>query len=281
MRVSIITPCLNARGDLPLAAASLTDQKGVVVEHIVADGGSSDGTLAWLESYPGIRWFSGSDRGMYDALNKGLAMAGGDILGYLNCDEQYLPGALSTVVSFFDEHPDVDLVYGNMLVVGRDGRLLAFRKSYPLRLPYVLASHLYVPSCALFWRRRIVDSGLQFDPSWRAQGDADFIVRVMQSGFRTMHLPRYLAAFTMGHDNLGNRPVARSEMVRARRAASRWIRWFRWGWNGARLVEKAVAGAYRERFPLDYAIFTHERAGARTSFSARAGTSRWPMPGTE
>jgi glycosyltransferase involved in cell wall biosynthesis len=281
MIVSIITPCLNGRDDLPLAVASLVDQAGVMVEHIVSDGGSLDGTREWLDTQPQIRWFSAPDRGLYDALNKGLARAVGDIFGYLNCDEQYLPGALFDVVSFFDEHPDVDLVYGDMLVVGRNGQLLAFRKSYPLRLPYVLASHLYVPSCAMFWRRRIADSGIQFDARWRAQGDTDFILRVMQSGFKTMHLPRYLAAFTLGKNNLGNRPLAQDEMLQARRQAPWWIRCIRWGWNGARLIEKALAGAYRQKFPMDYAIFIHERTGIRTSFSVHKGSFRWPKSGKD
>jgi glycosyltransferase involved in cell wall biosynthesis len=277
MRVSIITPCLNARGDLPLAAASLTDQKGVVVEHIVADGGSSDGTLEWLESYPGIRWFSGSDRGMYDALNKGLAMAGGDILGCLNCDEQYLPGALSKVISFFDDHPDVDIVYGNMLVIGRDGRLLAFRKSYPLRLPYVLASHLYVPSCAIFWRRKIWDAGFRFDPKWQAQGDADFVLNVLQAGFRAARIPAYLATFTLGDANLGGTMAAYREMLVSRNAAPWWVKRFRGIWTLARLGEKLLSGAYFQKFPLEYELFVGEGGGARARFVALSGTSRWPV----
>lgn len=277
MMISIVTPCLNPGASLPLAVASVADQDGVVVEHIVADGGSADGTPEWLATRPGLRWFSRPDRGMYDALNKGLALARGDVLGYLNCDEQYLHGALAAVARMFESNPSLDLVYGDMLVVGVDGSLLAYRKSYSLRWPYVAASHLYVPTCALFWRRRVMDAGLSFDPRWRIQGDADFVLRALRAGFRAAHLPRYLAAFTLAGSNLGNTPAARSEMLAARREAPWWIRYGRLGWEAARWIEKLLRGAYVQRFPLIYEIFTADSLPKRACFSAQSGSFRWPL----
>ncbi|MFO7534539.1 MAG: glycosyltransferase family 2 protein [Kiritimatiellia bacterium] len=276
MKFSIITPSFNSGRYLPLAAASVADQAGVPVEHIVADGGSTDGTRAWLESQAGLRWISERDAGMYDALNKGMALARGELFGYLNCDEQYFPGTLAAVAAAFEANPDVDLLYGDMLLVGPDGRLLAFRKSYPLRWPYVAAAHLYVPSCALFWRRRVFDGGIAFDMRWRIQGDADFVVRMLRAGYRGLHLTRYLAAFTLGDTNLGNTPSARAEMLAARAEAPWWIRHFRIGWDGARRIEKMLSGAHRQRFPIDYEIFTPASLPNRIRLTAAQGTSRWP-----
>lgn len=275
--VSIVTPCLNPGPAIRRALASVADQPGVAVQHIVADGGSADGTAEWLRAQSWVTVVDGPDRSMYDALNKGLALASGDILGYLNCDEQYLPGALSAVIAFFEAHPGVDLVHGDMLVVDPEGRLLAYRKSYRLRVPYIQAAHLYVPSCAMFWRRRLWDAGLRFDPAWRAQGDADFVVRALKAGFRAARLPAYLAAFTLGTANLGGTVAAYREMLVARSAAPCWVKWFRGVWALARLGEKLASGAYFQKFPLQYDLFVGDGGEARVRFVASSGTSRWPV----
>ena len=110
MRVSVITPCYNGGAFLPRCCASVADQGEALAEHIVADGGSTDGTVEWLKRQRNLRWVSEKDRGMYDAINKGFRMAGGDIVAHLNCDEQYLPGTLAAVADVFARHPGVDIV---------------------------------------------------------------------------------------------------------------------------------------------------------------------------
>src|SRR5690348_16281526 len=96
MTFSIITPSFRNSDWLKLCIASVADQ-GVTAEHIVQDAGSDDGTQEWLLKDARVRAFAEKDGGMYDAVNRGLRRATGEILAYLNCDEQYLPGALSTV----------------------------------------------------------------------------------------------------------------------------------------------------------------------------------------
>ena len=92
MVISVVTPSLNQIGFLKDCCASVADQQGADFEHVVVDGASSDGSPAWLGQMPGIVSISEADRGMYEAVNKGLRLARGDILAQLNCDEQYLPG---------------------------------------------------------------------------------------------------------------------------------------------------------------------------------------------
>ena len=121
--------------------------------------------------------------------------------------------------------------------------------------------------------------GLKFDARWRIQGDADFVMRTLRAGFRAMHLPRYLATFTLAAANLGNTPAARTEMLAARSEAPWWIRWFRMEWDGARRFEKMLSGACRQRFPLDYEIFTLGSLTKRSHFTASRGTYRWPFVG--
>ena len=276
MKVTIITPCLNPGRYLPLCAASVADQAGVDVQHIIADGGSSDGTVEWLQRQTAVTWFSRKDRGMYDAINQGLTLAEGDVVAYLNSDEQYLPGTLAAIASEFERRADIDLVHGDMLVVNPDGSLVAYRKSYPLRWPYVAAAHLYVPTCALFWRRRINEEGTTFDPRWRIQGDADYVVRMLRKGYRARHLKRYCAVFTWRGDNLGNGKRAREEMLRARSGHPAWIRGGRLLLDTARRVEKLLSGAHSQRFPLEYGMITPDSYPDRVRLVAQAGSFRWP-----
>src|SRR6266545_4953478 len=120
MRFSVITPSFNPSPWLPLCLASVADQ-GVDVEHIVQDAGSTDGTLDWLRHDARVKLFVERDGGMYDGVNRGLRRAGGDILAYLNCDEQYLPGCLQTVQSFFSAHPQTEVVFAGSIVTDGEG----------------------------------------------------------------------------------------------------------------------------------------------------------------
>src|SRR6266567_8816837 len=108
MRFSIITPSYRNSQWLKLCVASVADQEGVEFEHIVQDSCSDDGTQDWLPKDSRVKAFIEKDKGMYDAVNRGFARATGDILAYINCDEQYLPGALKGVHDCFADHPEVD-----------------------------------------------------------------------------------------------------------------------------------------------------------------------------
>ena len=101
MKISIATPSFRNSDWLKLCVASVADQAGVEVEHIVQDAQSDDGTQEWLARDRRVRAYFEKDQGMYDAINRGWRRAEGEILAYLNCDEQYLPGGLRAVEEFF------------------------------------------------------------------------------------------------------------------------------------------------------------------------------------
>src|SRR5512135_306553 len=270
---TIVTPSFNSLKCLPRACASVADQEGVTLEHIVVDGLSGDGTVEWLCGQPRLISHVGKDEGMYDAINRGLRRSRGQILAYLNCDEQYLPGALAAVKDHFAEHPDLDIVCGDVLVVDAEGHLLSFRKVYTPRWQYILASHLYVFSCALFFRRTIVESNFYFDKKYRYVGDFDFMVRLLRAGFRAERVGRYLSAFTITGDNLS--VSSRTECRLHRATLPRWARWFRHPLNLARLAEKALSGAYLQKFPIEYSLYDGDLT-KRHSYRADRGSSRWP-----
>ena len=148
---SIITPSFNMLNYLKMCAASISDQFGITYEHLIIDGGSTDGTLQWLQSQDKIKFISESDNGMYDALNKGLRVAKGDIIAYLNCDEQYLSNTLSYVKEFFQSNPDIDVIFGDFFVIDNNGDILSFKKGFTPRSLYIKYSHLYLFTCTLFF----------------------------------------------------------------------------------------------------------------------------------
>src|SRR5512139_1290262 len=154
MRFSIVTPSFRSSQWLKLCIASVADQ-GLEVEHLVQDAGSDDGTLDWLPRDTRVRAFVEKDAGMYDAINRGLGRASGDLVAYLNCDEQYLPGALSAVKAVFDASPEIDIVLADTVVVDPEGRFVCYRKSLA---PWRLLSWTYLPTttASIFFRRRVL-----------------------------------------------------------------------------------------------------------------------------
>ncbi len=119
LRFSIITPSFNSGDTLERAIQSVLVQDYKNFEHIIVDGGSTDGTLEILERYPHLRWISELDEGQVDAMNKGFTMAGGEIIGYLNADDYYLEGAFSAAAEAFDD-PEIKMVMGKIRVYSEE-----------------------------------------------------------------------------------------------------------------------------------------------------------------
>jgi glycosyltransferase involved in cell wall biosynthesis len=273
--ISVITASLNQLDFLKACCASVEDQRDACCEHIVVDGASGDGSVSWLGRQPGIISVSEADRGMYDALNKGLRLARGEILAFLNCDEQFLPGTLAFVEEYFRTHAEADILFGDFLALAPDGSLKAFRKAIPLRWPYVVSSYLYAATCAMFFRRRVLETGLQFDGSWRCVADADFVVRALRMGFRARHVRRFLAAFFDTGANLSGSREALRERRAWRQSFPLALRVLRPALNFVRLLEKLGHGCYGQRFPLEYEIFTPDSGGQRKKFVASSAGFRW------
>lgn len=276
MKHSIITPSYNMLSYLKCASASISDQEGVDFEHLVMDGGSSDGTAAWLRENPGIIGISEKDHGMYDAVNKGLKRARGDIISYLNCDEQYLPGTLAFVHDYFKSHPAVDIVFGNTLLVAPDGKLIAYRKGYRVNYAFIAVSHLYVLTCTMFFRRRIIDQGYFFNDKLRAVADMDFVLKLLKAGFTVRHLSRYLSTFTYTGDNLSVSDTAKQETRQLNKNIPIYLKLLKYPLNITRLATKYLSGAYCEKYPLIYEIYDLEDLTKRKHFEAATANHQWP-----
>src|SRR5258707_5815674 len=185
MRFSIITPVINRRDLLREAIESLDSQEQSNIEHIVVDGGSVDGTLEMLGGHPNIIVLQDRRRGLYDAINMGIERASGDVIGLLNSDDTYAPGALRAAERAFVLNPSVDAVCGAAELFNVDGILAR----YNARADLALDSHAaLVGACiinARFFRRHVFERCGLFSSEFPLVADREFLVRTLIGGIVT------------------------------------------------------------------------------------------------
>lgn len=176
--VSIVTPSLNQGRYLREAIESVRAQSYPEIEHVVVDGGSQDDTLDILAGYDGIRWVSEPDRGQSDALNKGFAMARGEIFGWLNADDAYLPHAVEEGVRALHEH-DAGLVYADVTRIDDDGdNPRRIRSRRPWSTWDELNLGCGVKSPAVFFTREALEAAGGLDPALHYSMDYDLWLRI-------------------------------------------------------------------------------------------------------
>jgi glycosyltransferase involved in cell wall biosynthesis len=213
VRFSVVTPSYNQAPFIERTLQSVLDQDVDNLEYVVCDGGSTDGTVEILQRYGDrVRWVSERDDGQAAAVNKALAMTSGDIIGWLNSDDIYYPGALQYVLEFFDAHPDVDVLYGDANHIDDQDRIL--EPYYTEDWDYQRFKEVcYVCQPAVFFRRRVVDRFGALDASLRYCMDYEYWLRV---GGRTpfVRVPRLLAGSRLYDTNktLGSRIAVHAEI---------------------------------------------------------------------
>jgi carbamoyltransferase len=145
-------------------------------------------------------WRSEADNGQAHAINLGFGRTRGEIMAWLNSDDLLLPGSLVRVADYFARHPNVDVVYGNRLLIDEQGREIG-RWILPGHDAHALRWADYVPQETLFWRRSIWEKvGGRVDESFRFAMDWDLLIRFMDAGARFAHLPHFLGAFRVHND---------------------------------------------------------------------------------
>lgn len=228
IRISVVTPSYKQIDFLKCCAASVADQAGdFEVEHLIHDGGSGREFEQWAAEQQGAVCISEKDDGMYDAINRGFRKANGDIIAWLNCDEQYLPGALDKVSRFFDSHPDIDIVFGDVVLVDELMTPLAYRRAIKPSIAHTRYSHLSTFSAATFIRRRALDEGHFLQTRWKTIADAVWIEELLSAGYRSATIREPLAVFCMLGSNLGQSSLLfeeRKQWELELKATNKWIK---------------------------------------------------------
>lgn len=274
MKISVVTPCFRPGDWLKLCIASVADQTGCDVEHIIQDACSDDGTLDWLPKDPRVTAYVEKDKGMYDALNRGWKRSTGDIVAHLNCDEQYLPGALQAVAEHFETHPDTDVLLADTVVTDEKGDYLCHRISLT-PMPHLIKVRHTALTCGIFFRRHLLtDHQLYFDTRWRDLGDLAWIVDACHRGLKFRELRRRVATFADTGENMNLRPngiretkIMADELPLWLKVAKPLVPWV----NRVRLV---AAGGL-DRTPYDYALYTKESPDKRVVHHVEHPTSVW------
>jgi glycosyltransferase involved in cell wall biosynthesis len=244
MRFTIITPCRNAVAHIDACVDSIMAQlgDGVELEYIVLDACSTDGTVERLRARGGAvtRLISEADRGPADAINRGLSLATGDVVGWLNADDEYLPGTLSRVGAFFNTHPEAVFCFGHCPIIDADGKeirkpITRFKELFfPLHSRFTFQCINYISQPAFFFRREAALAAGPLRIDLTAAWDYEFFLRLFRQGHGGI-LPRPpLANFRWQATSISGQHFRRQfdEEFRAARAdAGTWslqtlIHWF-------------------------------------------------------
>ena len=248
--LSVITPSYNSADFIEDAILSVARQEGVAVEHIVIDGASTDTTLDIVKRHPHVRWVSEPDRGQSDAINKGFLRASGDLVGWLNADDYYLPGALEATARAAQNHPEADVVYGDCVFVNGDGAIVRSKVEHSFDRAVLMYFGCYIPSTSTFFRRGVLESGLLLDCDYRVCMDFEYFARLAAAGLKFHYVPRVIAAFRWHDSNVslvnGQRRAQERAMVQQRFGAisgsPRTMNFLAQAARATRLLRKAASG---------------------------------------
>ncbi|HTR42063.1 MAG TPA: glycosyltransferase [Pseudomonadales bacterium] len=274
MKFSIVTPSFRNSNWLKLCIASVADQQDVEVEHIVQDSCSDDGTQDWLPNDSRVKAFIEKDKGMYDAVNRGYQRATGDILAYLNCDEQYLPGGLKAVQDFFEANPRIEVVLAHSLIVDALGQYICHR--------YMLTPHPWhvwhrfrMLTSSLFIRRKVIsERGIFFDTQWRDLGDFHWALALIKNKVPMAVCNSFTSVFTDTGDNMGWKPNAIREKAETNRMIPPPLKALKPVWILHHRLRQLAAGHFRLK-PTQYQLYTLKSPERRVTVDVPKPTAVW------
>ena len=255
MKISIVTVCYNSEATIRDTLASVAAQDWPDIEHIVIDGGSKDGTLAIVQefSHPAMRIVSEPDRGIYDAMNKGLRLSTGDAIGFLNSDDFFSRSDSVRLLAERLETSAADAVVANVALVDPDD-LSSVRRFYSVAgyRPWMMRFGHMPPHPTLYIRKVMFDRLGEFDDSYRISGDFDLIVRLLLNEKARMEkIPATLVGFRDG----GTSTKDLDAKVRMNREILRSLRHHGYRTSLARLYARYAIKAFQYvARPRDYSV---------------------------
>lgn len=200
MKISVITPTYNSEKTLRETIESVRAQQDATIEHIIMDGGSTDQTSTIVAEYDHLIWRSEPDEGHYDAMNKGIALATGEIVAVLNSDDTYCPGALAAISKAFQTHTDWDGLFGDLIVMDGESREIYHRKEARYDYDVLRFGWGYVIHPTFFLRKPVFEKLGGFNHKrFLNCADFDLIIRAGKEGFSIGHIPQFIASYRI-HD---------------------------------------------------------------------------------
>lgn len=203
MKVSIITICYNRQATMAKAIESVLAQDYPNIEYIIIDGNSKDGTQAVIETYRDRiqTYISEPDKGMYDALNKGLALATGDIVGLMHSDDEfYGSDVISKIVAAFEQNPETEGVYGDGIYVSNDAeeRLIRNRIGGAYSLKKVQSGWLPLHP-TVYLKKKTIDLYGNYNLDFKIASDTEFLLRYLYKyKIKMTYLNAYIVKMRMG-----------------------------------------------------------------------------------
>jgi len=240
----------------------------------VQDGCSDDGTQEWLPRDKRVRAFIEKDAGMYDAVNRGYRRATGDILAYLNCDEQYLPGALKTVHDFFEANPKIEVALAHSIIVDGQGKYVCHWHLMP-PIPAHIWYRFRMLTSSVFIRRKVIhERGIFFDTRWRDLGDFHWALALIKDKVPMAVCDSFVSAFTDTGENMNLRPNAVREKKDTLDMAPRCVRLLKPLWILHHRLRRVAAGHFNLK-PGSYEIYTLESMEKRVKFDVPNPSAVW------
>lgn len=203
-KVSIVTVVYNGGATLERTIQSVLRQDFPGIEYIIVDGGSTDSTLDIVRQYQDrlAYWCSAKDNGIYDAMNKGVALCTGEWVGLINADDAYAPGAVAQAMAAVQGDPRVNIVHGDIVVHYPNG---VEKVKYAKQSGFLLKYWEMVLNHPSFFVRRAYYSGHPFDPTFRVSGDHHWTLRAwLEDRRQFLYVPQVLAHFTAGGASMTN-----------------------------------------------------------------------------
>ncbi|WP_018970645.1 glycosyltransferase [Rubritalea marina] len=273
MKISIITPSYKQLEYIKLCAASVADQQcDFKFEHLIEDACSGPDFDQWAndQSFASVR--SQQDRGMYDAINNGFERAKGEILAWLNCDEQYLPGTLQKVSDWFDLNPDKDVLFGDVILVNQEGVPISYRTGHVPWVEHIKHCFLTTYSAGMFVRRRVLDKVGGLDVQYRDVADADWVLNFLNSKVSCGVLNEGLSTFLQYEGNMGQQEFGGEELRKWKVKVGGDSRFRAMLWSCAHRLRKTANGEYWKRDVSVY-IYRPEMISRQQKVSQVSG--RW------
>jgi glycosyltransferase involved in cell wall biosynthesis len=205
MKVSIITACYNSANTIIDCISTVNNQTYQNIEHIIIDGGSTDGTVEYLKQSKLVNQIiSERDHGIYDALNKGIQIATGDVIGFLHSDDMLASSDIITKIVALFQKTKADGVYGNLVFVNAENKIVRTWIRNPFKRENVKYGWM-PPHPTLFLRKEVYTKHGLFDISFKTAGDYDFMLRVMlDKKINLVYLPEVITKMRMGGVSTGN-----------------------------------------------------------------------------